>query len=132
MGLLSKLTERFGALSDTKAAAYGRIEIPGEARIKLPAGRVKFTYHESRSPTQGAGDLSFDPPPGLWLVVIAPTGEQIRVKRGIRDLGHEIHVREQYLRAPLGRLKIAEPGEYVVRAGPDLPGATEPAVLVGY
>lgn len=90
-----------------------RIPVPGEARVELPAGKVRLVYEQAYTP-------QFNPPPPKLVVeVVGADGGQLRVKRPRLSQTRSVDKAANLCRNRFGTVKVADPGEYLVRAGPD-------------
>ena len=108
--------------------------VPGEARVTLPVGKVKLRYQESyRAFSGGEGvGIDFDAPAELQVGVTSPDGDSLDIKGpGFRGMGASLEVGGNWSRALVGTVKIVQPGEYTITAGPELKDAVEPQILVG-
>jgi hypothetical protein len=120
--------------SGNRSAAYGSIPVPGEAKLTLPAGKVKLTYQESVH-TAGGGESSIDfyPPADFSLMITsAARGPPLE----LRPRGASAQTVAGWLpggprsQTTLGSVEVAA-GEYVVRAQSSAEDLVEPVVLVG-
>jgi hypothetical protein len=111
---------------------YGRFMIPGETSVTLPAGgRLKISYQEEFKASGGEDTIDFWVPEALQVEVTGPSGEAIEVNGpGFKGMGSSIDTGSGWSRALVGTVQIAQPGDYTVRAGPELEGV-EPKILLG-
>jgi hypothetical protein len=110
------------------ATDHGRLPVPGELNLMLPAGTLKLNYQESRRAGKVGGSIAFGVPSQLSVEVASANGEQLEVKAprlGSTSTG------KGWSRALIGTVEIPGTGHYTVRASADLPNAVEPQVLVG-
>jgi hypothetical protein len=113
-----------GAVGGTSDAdRYGRVPLPGKARLELPAGDVAL-YYEERV-TLGKNDV-LDVPAGL-VVTARGGGETIESRRGTPN---SISLDGRALRE-FGKLRVPAAGRYRVTARADAPGSNTPAVTLG-
>jgi hypothetical protein len=112
---------------ESELSRHGRVPIPGEATLSLPAGEVKLTYQ------QGFIDTGFfTVPKELGVTVTGPAGEDLPVSRPLFARSKSASSVEGYFRQRIGTVTIPSPGEYLVRVGPRLPVlGNDPVVLVG-
>jgi len=117
-----------------EADDFGSVPVPGEGTITLPAGRVKITYQESRH-TSGGGehDIAFDAPGELKVEITGgSSGAPLELKApGFSGTGSTKSTGIGFSRDVLGTIEITEPGVYTVTAGPELPTAEQPVILLG-
>jgi hypothetical protein len=116
------------------AGDLATLPVPGEARVTLPAGRVKLRYQESYRAFGGgeSGGIDFGVPAELQVGVTSPDGESLDIKGpGFRGMGASLQVGGNWSRALVGTVVIFQPGEYTITAGPELEDAVEPQILVG-
>jgi hypothetical protein len=117
------------------AGDLATLPVPGEARVTLPAGRVKLRYQESYRAWSGGEPgvgIDFGVPAKLRVRVTSPEGESLDIKGpGFRGMGASLQVGGNWSRALVGTVEIFQPGEYTITAGPELEDAVEPQVLVG-
>jgi hypothetical protein len=110
---------------------YAEIPVPGETTV--PAGKLKLTYQESYdAPSTGDGDIDFGTPSALEVTVTSATGEQLEIKGpGFRGMGSSLSTSTpgNWSRAVIGTLEVPA-GIYTITAGPELPGAVEPQILI--
>ena len=115
MGLLKRM---FGSdlADETTVAAHGRVPIPGDAKLTLPAGTVRLTYQQRYINT------SFLRLPGeLKITIAGPGGEEIPIKRGMPSKAASES--GGYARHRIGTITIPMAGEYAIHTEPDLSGA---------
>jgi hypothetical protein len=111
---------------------HGALAVPGEVGVTLPVGRLKLTYQESYRAGRSGDSIDFGVPGGLAVVVTSPAGEQLEIKGpGFRGMGASLSTGRGWSRALIGTVEIAQPGEHMVSAGPELPEAVEPQILLG-
>jgi hypothetical protein len=120
------------------AVDYGAVPVPGSKQFELPAGTVHLTYQESKkskvvagggAPAEGTIDVAFSAPPRLQVSVTPAGGRPTARDRG-RLMTHTSTKKGQS-RDELGSVEITAPGTYTVTAGPELPDAVEPQILLG-
>jgi hypothetical protein len=126
MGLMDRVLKAFST-DESELARHGRVPIPGEATLSLPAGEIKLTYQ------QGFIDPSFlTVPKELEVTVTGTDGEDLPVSRPLLARSKSASSVEGYFRQRIGTVTIPSPSEYVVRVGPPPPElGNEPIVLVG-
>jgi hypothetical protein len=125
MGLMDRVLKRFST-DESELARHGRVPIPGEAKLSLPAGEVKLTYQ------QGYIEVDFfTVPKELELTVTGPAGEDLPVSRPLLARNKSSSSVEGYFRQQIGTVTIPSPGEYVVRVGTLPVLGKGPVVLVG-
>jgi hypothetical protein len=112
---------------------YGKIPVPGQTQIALPAGKLKLSYQESyKAGSRTGDDIDFGVPAGLQVTVESPDGKALGIKGpGFRGMGSSLNTGSNWSRALIGTIQIAQPGAYTVTAQGDLPNAIEPQVLIG-
>jgi hypothetical protein len=116
------------------ASDYGAIPVPGSRQFEFPAGRVFLTYQEAKRSKvddhDGALlDVRFAAPPGLQVSVTpAGGGPALAISP---SLATNTSTKKGQSRDALGSVEITAPGTYTVAAGPDLPDAVEPQILLG-
>jgi hypothetical protein len=131
---LYSLFERIFSRGKREAGDVATFPVPGEARVTLPAGKVKLRYQESyRASSGGEGEgIHFAVPAKLQVAVTSPEGEALDIKGpGFRGMGASLQVGGNWSRALVGTIEIVQPGEYTITAGPELENAVEPQILVG-
>jgi hypothetical protein len=120
------------------ASDYGTVPVPGSQQLELPAGQVYLIYQESKKSKvdfSGAddvgvhGDVMFAAPPGLQ-VSVTPVGGGPPLAISPR-LSTNTSTKKGQSRDAIGSVEITTPGTYTVTAGPELPDAIEPQILVG-
>ncbi len=118
--------------SRATADDYASIRVPGEATVTVPAGKLKLTYQESyNAPSTGDGDVDFGTPSALDVTVTSATGEAIELQGpGLRGMGSSLSTGGGHSRALIGTVEVPA-GVYTVTAGPELPDAVEPQILIG-
>lgn len=105
-------------------ARYGRLQLPCDETIELPAGEVTVYYEDgerwkhNQRPEMG---------PGFRIRLSAESGEPF-------DMGEPLDgtpvKTSRHNRIPYGRIELPQPGRFRVR-GEIGPGVHEPAVLFG-
>ena len=111
---------------------YGKVPVPGQATVALPAGKLKLSYQESYKARGTEDSIDFGVPAGLQVTVESPAGEALEIKGpGFHGMGSSLNTGSGWSRALIGAIQIAEPGPYIVTAQGDLPKAIEPQVLIG-
>jgi hypothetical protein len=120
--------------SGNRSAAYGSIPVPGEARLTLPAGKVKLVYQESVHVAGGGeGSIDFDPPADFELTITPAGGGgalELRQRGSSKQTVAGWFPGGPRSRAAVGSVEV-EAGDYVVRAQSSAEGLVEPVVLVG-
>jgi hypothetical protein len=117
------------------ASDYGAVPVPGSQKFELPAGRVCLTYQESKKSKVSSKDdfamvdVAFSAPPGLEISV-SPVGGGPALSIESPGLTHTSTKKGQS-RGEIGSVEIVSPGTYTVTAGPELPDAVEPQILLG-
>jgi hypothetical protein len=126
MGLMDRVLKAFST-DESELARHGRVPIPGEATLSMPAGEVRLTYQ------QAFIDPSFfTVPKELVVTVTGPGGEDLPVSRPLLPRNKSASSFEGYFRQRIGTVTIPSPGGYLVRVGPRLPSlGDDPVVLVG-
>jgi hypothetical protein len=115
--------------------------------VTLPGGAIKFMYNEwaegrSFRPSDNPAGVfgQFNPPPELSVTLTAPGGEVIEVKAprsppggitGGLSVSRGMKISPTYWRCTMGKVKIATPGDYALRAEPAIPRRGEPSILIG-
>jgi hypothetical protein len=126
MGLMDRVLKALSA-DESELSQHGRVPIPGEARLTLPAGEVRLTYQQAFI---DPGFLTV--PKELGVTVTGPGGEDLPVSRPLFARNKSASSVEGYFRQMIGTVTIPAPGEYLVRVGPLLPMlGNDPVVLVG-
>jgi len=112
---------------------YGKIPVPGQTTVALPAGKLKLSYQESYKAGSTTGDdIDFGVPAALQVTVESAAGEGLDIKGpGFRGMGSSLNTGSNWSRALVGTIQIAQPGTYTVTTQGDLPDAIEPQVLIG-
>jgi hypothetical protein len=117
-----------------RASEYGAFRVPGETEVMLPVGKVRLSYQESYRASGGReGEIDFGVPARLELDVTSPNGESLDIKAPSFH-GMDISTVETgsgWTRALVGRVEVAQAGEYRITARPELEDAVEPQILVG-
>ena len=133
MGILSRLFSdpAFDVFSAhpgrEEAARYGRLPVPGEATLELPAALVRIYYEVDR----GASS-TFHPPSDLVVEVHDASGVEVPIRK---KLPHGRASRRTWGgagRTYVGRIEVPRPGAYVVTARRTAVGIHEnPRVCLG-
>jgi hypothetical protein len=117
------------------AADYGDVPVPGSAEFDFPAGRIHLTYEEAAKSKVTALDdsakvqVNFAAPPQLEVSVTSASGG---TPLAIEPPGFtSTSTKKDQSRDDIGSVEIAAPGTYLVTAGPALPDAVEPKILIG-
>ena len=115
------------------AADYGTVPVPGSQQFELPAGTVHLAYQESkRSKTDTVGDLGdvrFAAPPGLQVSITPSSGgPALSISPSLMT---HTSTKKGQSRDEIGSVEVPAAGTYTVTAGPELPDAVEPQVLLG-
>jgi hypothetical protein len=112
---------------------YGKIPVPGQTTVALPAGKLKLSYQESYKAGSTTGDdIDFGVPAALQVTVESATGETLDIKGpGFGGMGSSLNTGTNWSRALIGTIQIAQPGPHIVTAQGELPDAIEPQVLIG-
>ena len=111
---------------------YGKVPVPGQATVALPAGKLKLSYQESYKARGTEDSIDFGVPAGLQVTVESPAGEALEIKGpGFHGMGSSLNTGSGWSRALIGTIQIAQPDAYTVTAQGDLPNAIEPKVLIG-
>ena len=116
------------------ASDYGVVAVPGSQQFELPAGKVFLTYQESKKSKidghEGALlDVRFAAPPALQVSVTpASGGPALAISP---SLATNTSTKKGLSRDAIGSVEITAPGTYTLAAGPDLPDAVEPQILLG-
>jgi hypothetical protein len=111
---------------------YGKIPVPGQTTVALPAGKLKVSYQESYKAGGTEDSIDFGVPAALQVTVESPSGEPVALKGpGFRGMGESLNTGSGWSRALIGTVQITQPGAYTVTAQGDLPNAIEPQVLIG-
>lgn len=114
---------------------YGAFPVPGSSTVMLTEpGRLRVSYQESiNAPQDSHGDIDFDVPSALEVSVVSDaSGEKVELKGpGIAGTGSSVSGTMKWTRAVVGTAEISEPGSYTVTAGPELPNAVKPRILLG-
>jgi hypothetical protein len=114
------------------AGDYGRIPVPGQTQVAVPAGKLKLSYQESYKAPSSGDSIDFGVPAALQVTVESPDGETLDIKGpGFGGMGESLNTGSGWSRALIGTIQIAQPGVYTVTARGDLPNAVEPQVLIG-
>ena len=111
---------------------FGTLAVPGETTVTVPAGKLRLTYQESvNAPSTGDGDIDFGTPSALEVTVTSAAGEELEIKGpGFRGMGSSLSTGSGQSRALIGTIEVPA-GVYTVNAGPELPDAVEPQILIG-
>ena len=111
---------------------YGKIPVPGETTVALPAGKLKLSYQESYKAGGTEDSIDFGVPSALQVAIASPTGEALDIKGpGFHGMGESLNTGSGWSRALIGTVQIARAGPYTVTARGDLPNAIEPQILIG-
>jgi hypothetical protein len=114
------------------AGDLGTISVPGETTVTVPAGKLKLTYQESYRAGGDEDSIDFATPAALEVTVTSPDGQAMELEGpGFRGMGSSLSTGSNWSRAAIGTVEISQPGAYTVSAGPELPDAVEPQVLIG-
>ena len=118
--------------SRRSADDYGSFRVPGEINVALQAGKARLSYQEAYKAGGGEDDIDFGVPSALKVTVVSPSGATVEIKGpGFRGMGESLNTGSNWSRALIGTIEVVEPGMHTVTAGPDLPDAIEPQILVG-
>jgi hypothetical protein len=118
--------------SRASADDYASVSVPGETTVTVPAGKLKLTYQESFKASSTDDSIDFRTPSVLGVEVTSPAGEQLEIEgAGFRGMGSSLSTGSGWSRSVIGTVEISAPGAYRVTAGPELPDAVEPQVLIG-
>jgi hypothetical protein len=118
--------------SRRSADDYGKIPVPGQTTVALPAGKLKLSYQESYKAGGTEDSIDFGVPAGLQVTVESPAGEALEIKGpGFHGMGSSLNTGSNWSRALIGTIQIAQPGAYTVTAQGDLPNAIGPQILIG-
>ena len=124
------LARVFGARRS--AGDYGGFALPGEITVTVPVGKLKISYQESYKASGTADTIDFGVPGNLEVRVTSADGQALEIKGpGFRGMGASLDTGSNWSRALVGTVEISAPGSYTVTAGPALPDAVEPQILVG-
>lgn len=117
------------------ASDYGAVPVPGSKQFDLPAGKVLLTYQESKkskaseTDMQGGIEVAFAAPSGLQVSVTpAGGGPPLPIEGGLMT---HTSTKKGQSRDEIGSVEITAAGTYTVTAGPELPDAIDPQVLLG-
>ena len=115
MGILSRLLsgpafDVFSARPGAAAAArYGRVPVPGQATLDLPAGLVRIYYE-----VDGGAGSAFHPPADLVVAVRDGAGVDVPIRKKL-TYGRASHrTRGSEGRTYVGRIEVPRAGAYVV------------------
>jgi hypothetical protein len=117
------------------ASDYGAVQVPGSQQFELPAGKVFLTYQESKKSKVSSKDdfamvdVAFSAPADLQVTVTPAAGGPALSIQG-PGMTHT-STRKDQSRDEVGSVEIESPGTYTVTAGPDLPNAVDPQILLG-
>jgi hypothetical protein len=133
MGILSRLFsgpafDVFTAGPGNAAAArYGRLPVPGEATLELPAGLVRIYYE-----VDGGAGSAFQPPADLVVAVHDAAGTEVPVRHKLRYGRASQRTWGGEGRTYVGRIEVPRAGAYVVAARRTAVGLHEnPQVCLG-
>ena len=111
---------------------YGKIPVPGQTTVALPAGKLKLSFQESYKAGGTEDSIDFGVPAALEVTVESPAGEALDIKGpGFHGMGSSLNTGSGWSRALIGTVQVAQAGPYTVTAQGDLPNAIEPQVLIG-
>ncbi len=111
---------------------YGKIPVPGQTTVALPAGKLRLSYQESYKARGTEDSIDFGVPAGLGVTVESPAGDPLDIKGpGFHGTGSSLNTGSGWSRALIGTIQIAQPGAYTVTAQGNLTNAVEPQVLIG-
>lgn len=111
---------------------YGKIPVPGQATVALPAGKLKLSYQESYKAGGTEDSIDFGVPAALKVTVESPAGQALELEGpGFRGMGSSLDTGSGWSRALIGTVQITQPGAYTVTAQGELQNAIEPQVLIG-
>lgn len=113
MGLFSKLKALKGEADAVRAASgsLGSVSVPGEGRLRLPAGRVRITY-EQRPPTFAVtgSDKRLGTQPKIEVTVEGLDVQPVSAHSGFGDADLQ--------RASLATVEVPDAGTYTVATRP--------------
>jgi hypothetical protein len=117
--------------SRASADDYASIRVPGENTVTVPAGKLKLSYQESYKASSTGDSIDFGTPSALDVQVTSASGEALEIKGpGFRGMGQSLSTGSGWSRALIGTIEVPA-GSYTISAGPELPDAVEPQVLIG-
>jgi hypothetical protein len=123
---LSRFFDVYAAQPDGAAAArHGRVPIPGEATLELPAGRVRIYYEVD----EGATSTRFQPPEQLVVRVRDAAGDRLPIRAKLKNSTAASRVATGFGRTYVGRFEVSRPGPHSVSAELTAPGAAQGARL---
>jgi hypothetical protein len=116
-----------------RADDYGRVMVPGETTVTLPAGKLKLSYQEEYKARGTEDSIDFAVPSRLQVTVTRTGGDEPLPIQGpgLHGLGAKLDTGNGWSRARVGTVEITEPGEYTVSAEPAIEGGVEPKILLG-
>jgi hypothetical protein len=115
-----------------RAGNYGFVQVPGNASVTLPAGKVRLRYQEAYKAKSDGDDIDFGVPAALEVTVVSPIGAEVEIKGpGIAGAGSSTDTGSNWSRALIGTVTVEHAGLYEVSAQGDLPNAVDPRVLIG-
>ena len=133
MGILSRLLSgpAFDVFSASPggatAARYGRVPVPGEATLELPAALVRIYYE-----VDGGAGSTFHPPADLVVEVRDAVGREVPIRKKLRYGRASHRTRSGEGRSYVGRIEVPRAGAYVVTARRTVAGIHEnPRVCLG-
>lgn len=111
---------------------YATLAVPGETAVTVPAGKLKLTYQESYKASSTEDSIDFGTPSALEVAVTSAAGEALQIKGpGFKGMGESLSTGSGWTRAVIGTVQVPSPGTVTVTAGPELPDAVEPQILIG-
>jgi hypothetical protein len=125
-GWLSRFFDVFSAQPASPAAArHGRVPIPGEATLDLPAARVRLYYEVD----EGATSTKFQPPAALAVSIRDPAGAELPIRLKLNQSTAAWRTITGEGRTYIGRIDVPRPGPHRVVADVTGPGVEENARL---
>jgi hypothetical protein len=101
----------------------------------VPAGKVKLTYQESRRASSDEHQIHFSVPAGLEVQVTSATSGELEIKGfGIAGMGTSRStggIQQGFSRDLIGTVEVPASDTLTITAGPAVPEAVEPRILVG-